>query len=108
MQRTLVVVRHAKAEWGDAELDIDRPLAARGRRDAPEIGRWLRDHVDRIDLLLCSPAVRAREPAALAVAELPAAPPVTVSDVLYGAAPGTLLHVVTHLSDDAATVALVG
>ena len=41
--RRLILLRHAKSDWPDVP-DRDRPLAKRGRRDAPNIGRWLRDH----------------------------------------------------------------
>ncbi|MFI6744482.1 SixA phosphatase family protein [Nonomuraea sp. NPDC050451] len=38
--RRIVLVRHAKAEWNDGD-DHERPLADRGRKDAPAAGRWL-------------------------------------------------------------------
>ena len=59
--RTLVVMRHAKSDWGTGQADFDRPLATRGRADAPVAGRWLRDHVDRPDLVLVSPSTRTRQ-----------------------------------------------
>lgn len=40
--RRLVVLRHAKSAWPDVP-DSERPLAPRGRRDAPAAGRWLRE-----------------------------------------------------------------
>jgi phosphohistidine phosphatase len=41
--KTLLLLRHAKSDWDDPSLrDFDRPLAARGKRDAPEIGKALR------------------------------------------------------------------
>ncbi len=44
MKRTLLLIRHAKSDWGDPQLrDYDRPLNARGLRDAPELGRRLRE-----------------------------------------------------------------
>ena len=45
--RRLILLRHAKSDWPDVP-DRDRPLAKRGRRDAPKIGRWLRDHGLRV------------------------------------------------------------
>jgi phosphohistidine phosphatase len=42
----LVLVRHAKSDYPWGVSDHDRPLNPRGTRDAPEIGRWLEDHVD--------------------------------------------------------------
>ncbi|MEU3214153.1 hypothetical protein ABZ631_24980 [Nocardiopsis alba] len=38
--RRLVLLRHAKAEWSDND-DHERPLAERGRKEAPVAGQWL-------------------------------------------------------------------
>ena len=58
----LLVLRHAKSSWKNAALaDDDRPLNKRGRLAAPRMGRLLVDEGLAPDLLLCSPAARARE-----------------------------------------------
>ena len=59
--RRLVLLRHAKSDWPDDVPDHERPLARRGRRDAPAAGRWLRKSGYVPDLVLCSTARRARE-----------------------------------------------
>jgi len=107
-QRTLVVVRHAKSDWSSAVPDDERPLAERGRRDAPAIGTWLAEHVERVDLVVCSPAKRARQTWQLAAAGLDPEPPVRFDDRIYTAEPGGLLGVIDELPDEAGTVALVG
>ena len=107
-QRTLVLVRHAKSDWSNAVPDDERPLAERGRRDAPAIGRWLVEHVERVDLVVCSPAKRARQTWELASASLEPAPPVRPDERIYTAGPGELLGVVDELPDEAGTVVLVG
>lgn len=107
-QRRLVVVRHAKAAWPDGVPDLQRPLAERGRHDAPAIGRWLAEHIGDPDLVLCSVAVRARQTWELAAAELPAAPPVRYEEQVYDASASTLVDVVAALPDSAATVVLIG
>ena len=60
--RELLVARHAKSSWdSDARQDFDRPLGKRGRRDAPAMGARLREKGWLPDLVLASPAQRARE-----------------------------------------------
>jgi phosphohistidine phosphatase len=60
--RELLVARHAKASRdSDARSDFDRPLAGRGRSDAPAMGARLRRKEWLPDLVLASPALRARE-----------------------------------------------
>jgi phosphohistidine phosphatase len=60
--RTLVLLRHAKAENpDDYATDIERPLAPRGRADAAAAGRWLVDAGLKPDLVLCSSALRTRQ-----------------------------------------------
>lgn len=62
MVRRLLIMRHAKSSWdAEAESDFARPLAKRGREDAPRMGRWLAQQGLRPDWLASSPALRARE-----------------------------------------------
>lgn len=58
--RKLVLLRHAKSDWPDV-ADHDRPLAKRGKRDAPVVGRWLGASGYVPDAVVCSTARRARE-----------------------------------------------
>jgi phosphohistidine phosphatase len=112
MTRTLVVIRHAKSDWSDGLPDEQRPLAERGRRDAPAIGRWLAEHLPgicgRLDLVVCSPAVRARQTWQLASAGLDPAPPVRHDERIYAAGPTQLLTVLAELPEELGSVALVG
>ena len=60
--KTLILMRHAKSDWGDPRLpDSARPLNARGCRAAPALGHWLRSQDLAPDQLLCSSAVRTQE-----------------------------------------------
>ncbi|AGL13593.1 histidine phosphatase family protein [Actinoplanes sp. N902-109] len=59
--RTLVLLRHAKAEPGGELPDIDRQLTATGRANADAAGAWLADQRLHPQLVLCSPAVRTRQ-----------------------------------------------
>jgi phosphohistidine phosphatase len=58
--KTLYLVRHAKSSWDDTELsDFDRPLNGRGKKDAPRMGKRLREKKVTPDIMLSSPAERA-------------------------------------------------
>ncbi len=64
MSRQLLVLRHAKSAWDtDAATDFERPLAKRGKKDAPRMGQWLREYELVPDHVVCSPAERARQTA---------------------------------------------
>jgi phosphohistidine phosphatase len=64
--KRLLLIRHAKSCWQDTELaDIDRPLNGRGKRDAPAMAERLRQRYPCPDLILSSPAKRARKTAKL-------------------------------------------
>jgi phosphohistidine phosphatase len=107
-QRTLILLRHAKSDWSGGEADLARPLAKRGRRQAPDAGRWLATNIDSFDLALVSTATRARSTWDLVAAELDVPPPTRIDDRVYGASGQELLMVVRELSDELETVVLVG
>jgi phosphohistidine phosphatase len=67
--KDLLILRHAKSSWKHRELrDHDRPLNSRGRRDAPRMGRFIRDEGISPPLIVSSSAMRAHA-TALMVAE---------------------------------------
>ena len=103
--RTLVVVRHAKSDWHHDLPDEERPLAARGRRDAPAIGPWVAAHVGPLDLVICSTAVRTRQ--TLALSGLTAGE-VRHDERVYAASYQDLMSVLDELPDEVGTAALVG
>jgi phosphohistidine phosphatase len=105
---TLILLRHGKSDWSGGGPDLERPLAKRGRRQAPEAGRWLAEHIGSVDLVVVSPAERTRSTWDLVAAELEADPPVQVDDRMYAATPEELLGVVRDLPEDLGTVVMVG
>lgn len=61
MSRQLYIIRHAKSDWDNPFLnDFDRPLNKRGEKSAPFMGNVLQKAHIHPDLILSSPAVRAR------------------------------------------------
>ena len=107
-ERTLILLRHAKSDWSGHEADIARPLAKRGRRQAPDAGRWLATGIDSIDLAVVSPARRARSSWDLASAQLDVPPRTRIDDRVYAATCDQLLDVVRDLPNEVETVVLVG
>ncbi|UQA90803.1 SixA phosphatase family protein [Streptomyces halobius] len=107
--RRLVVLRHAKSAWPPDVADHERPLAPRGRRDAPAAGRWLSNADWLPDLVLCSTSRRTRETWDLAAAKLGGTPPPTrYEPSLYNAALPDLLAAVREVAPHVHTLLLFG
>jgi len=110
--RRLVLLRHAKSDWPDV-ADHERPLAKRGRRDAPAVGRWLGDSGYVPDAVVCSTARRARETWELVAAGLAetapgASPLVRYEPRVYEATVLGLLMLVREFDDAWRTAVVVG
>jgi phosphohistidine phosphatase len=105
---TLILLRHAKSDWSGDEADHDRPLAGRGRRQAPGAGRWLDANVGAIDLAVVSTAERARSTWELVAGELEQPPPTRYERRVYAASVDQLLRIVHGLDEALGTVVLVG
>ena len=80
----VIFLRHAKSDW-DAEWaeDLDRPLSERGRRAAAAVGTFLAEAGHVPNLVLCSPATRARQTLELAVTAGNWTCPIETADELY-------------------------
>jgi phosphohistidine phosphatase len=108
-KRTLILLRHAKSDWSEDVPDHDRPLSKRGRRDAPEVGRWLSGHGYLPDTVVCSTAQRTRQTWDLVAARLGGVNPVvTFEPRAYGATELTLLYLVRELQPATRAVLLIG
>lgn len=108
--KTLYLVRHAKSSWKDPFLDdMHRPLNNRGRRDAPRMGKRLRERELVPDLIVSSPAERALSTSML-IAEKIRYPVKNIHAIvkLYHATQDELLSVVRTLNDGNDEVMIVG
>ena len=106
------MLRHAKSDWPDV-ADHERPLAKRGRRDAPAVGRWLGTSGYVPDAVVCSTARRTRETWELASAGLAAvvpgaSPAVRYEPRVYGATVLSLLMLVREFDPGWRTAMIVG
>jgi phosphohistidine phosphatase len=106
---TLSLLRHAKSDWGDLDLDdFDRALAPRGIKAAPAMGKAVARLGLKPDLILCSGAVRTRATLALVLPQLGAPPPeIHFDDQLYLALPSVMLDVAVKASVTAQHIMLI-
>ena len=108
--RTLVILRHAKTVQSEDMVDLDRPLTERGHADAGMAGAWLSAHGYRPDLVLCSPARRARQTwHGIAIAlDRAEAPEVRYEPVIYTGGATEVLGLLRSVLDGYGMVLLVG
>lgn len=106
--KSLLVVRHAKSSWEwEDRSDFDRPLNDRGKRDAPVMAQRLVTHAAIPDLLVSSPAKRARKTAELFAAELGMSPDgILFFPELYHAPSPIFYEVIRGFDDSKNVVAL--
>lgn len=107
--KELLILRHAKSSWSNPSLaDIDRPLNKRGKRDAPRIGALLRDQDLVPDLILCSPAVRAKKTARAVSNESGYEGEIEIHDDLYPGDLSTYLEILASSPDEIDRAMIVG
>src|SRR6187549_3648711 len=107
--KTLYVLRHAKSSWDNSKLaDFDRPLNERGETTAPFMGEFMAEHGFEPQVIVSSPAVRARETARLAKEAAHFAAGIVHDERIYEASPRTLQTVVSSIEDRFESAMLVG
>lgn len=104
----LLVVRHAKSAWPPGVPDRERPLGPRGQRDAPRMGRRIRELVGTLDLALISPTRRTQQTWELMNGELGHRGPVEIDQRIYDAWGGNMVDLVGQLPAQARTVLVLG
>jgi phosphohistidine phosphatase len=106
---SLTLLRHAKSSWQDASIeDFDRPLAPRGEAAAPRMGAYMARQGLSPQLILCSPATRARQTLGLVLPQLAGEPTVEFEDALYLASAGSLLARLRRIQANTISVMVVG
>ncbi len=107
--KTIYLLRHAKSSWDDARLsDFDRPLNARGLAAAPLVGGKILAEKFPIDLIISSPAKRAKQTAFLIKQSARVESEIEFDERIYEASPRRLLEIVSEIADDKRAAMLVG
>jgi phosphohistidine phosphatase len=107
--KTLLLLRHAKSSWKDGELpDVERPLNKRGRKTAPQMGQLLAEGGHLPELIVASPAVRARDTVRLIVESSGFSGEQRIAETLYPTTVDGCVDVLAGIDSDADPVMLVG
>jgi len=106
--KILLLVRHAKSSWDDpGQSDFDRPLNARGSKDADEMPRHLLAKINSIDAFISSPAKRAKTTAEkFAAAYKVSKEKILFVEGLYLAHESFFYELVSNTSDSFNTIAV--
>lgn len=106
--KTLILMRHSKAEEGPGKPDHDRELSGRGVRDARAAGAWLREEGLVPDLVICSTAVRTRQTWESAVKGGAQTEFLEYRKSIYQGGPMAMLETVREDAGDMTTVLVIG
>ncbi len=108
--KKLTLIRHAKSDWNTtAATDFDRPLNARGKKAAPLMGQRLASRGCSPDLLLSSPAKRARQTAKKIAREIAySEQQIAFDQAIYDARLETLIEILQGLDDNIGNVIMLG
>jgi phosphohistidine phosphatase len=107
--KTVYLMRHAKSKRGPQyDTDYKRPLSKRGKRDAARMGEYLAEHDLLPDLIVSSPAERARD-TTLRLAEAAGYQgEIRFEEGLYFTGEQAYLDLIWALDDSLASVMFVG
>lgn len=107
--KNLYIIRHAKSSWKETSLDdFDRPLNKRGKRDAPLMGNLLKEQGVAPDLIISSPAKRAKDTAKIIAKHVNYKKDILFEQNIYEAGIYDIDNVVTNIDDNNKTVFLFG
>ena len=105
----LCLLRHAKSDWfAGAAGDFDRPISARGERDAPLISAHIAAKGWQPDRILCSPAKRCRQTFDILAGFLDGDPDVSYPAGLYDASGADYASLIRSHGGDAETLMIIG
>lgn len=109
MQRTLLMIRHAKAGWASPlKGDFDRELNEKGKCEAPEIGKNIKEHHLFPDLIISSTAKRTEQTAKRIANEVDYDPEkIRWEEKLYHCIPSVIEEVIEEVNEDVRTLFIV-
>jgi phosphohistidine phosphatase len=107
--KKLYIIRHAKSSWSDLELnDFERALSKRGKANAPMMGERLKKKGVMPDIIISSPAKRAKSTAEMIAKEVGYEKKVLFDENIYESSVDELRKILTCINDENSTAFLFG
>jgi phosphohistidine phosphatase len=107
--KKLYLIRHAKSSWDDLSLsDFQRVLNKRGEGDAPLMAKALNDEGIKPELIISSPAIRAKTTAKIIANGIGYEKDIAFKDSIYESSDFNLMMVIKELDDALESVMIVG
>src|SRR3954470_18822585 len=107
--KTLYLLRHAKSSWDDSSLkDFERPLNERGSKAAPRMGGYLRKQKIKPDVVISSPALRAKQTTTMVAEAAGMTGIMTFNEAIYEASAQKLFYIVASFEDRVESVLMIG
>lgn len=107
--KTLYILRHAKSSWEKPDIaDFERPLNEAGLNTAPFMGELFYDRQLQPEVILSSPAKRAKQTAVLIKETAGFKADIKYDERIYEASPQVLLQVVADAKGKHESLMLIG
>ena len=107
--KKIYIIRHAKSSWKDLNLDdFERPLNKRGQNDAPFMAKTLKKKGVKPDIIISSPALRAKTTAQIIAQEVGFKKSILYIEKIYEAEVEDLYDVVRNIDEKYKTVFIIG
>ena len=107
--KILFVLRHAKSNWDNSDLsDFERPLNSRGLDAARFIGGLIYERDLQPQIIISSPAKRAKQTAVLVKELAEISKPISFDERIYEASPLSLFNLIREFDDKYESVLIVG
>ena len=108
--KELYIVRHAEAERENITIkDIDRSLTDNGIAQAYLMAEKLTNQVDDLNLIICSPAIRALHTATIFARKMNVPlSKITIEKIIYTSEFGNTIDLIKHTSDEVDTLMIFG
>ncbi len=107
--KTLFILRHAKSSWDFSDLSyFERPINSRGKKAAPFMGELMKEKNYVPDLIVSSPAERAKQTAMLVKESAECDAEIQFNERIYEASPQSLVYIVSELEEKINSAMIVG